>query len=490
MIAIDHSLASRLSNPALLEPLSQWAVWPVATGSFDVTDPATGRKIAAIPDFGIEHARHAIADAHAAQKAWAACTARERADRLKAWHRLWIDNIEDLATILTLEQGKPLAEARAEIRYGASYVEWFAEEARRLYGDVIPAPSADQKILVTRQPVGVVAAITPWNFPNAMMARKVAPALAAGCSVVAKPAAETPLSTIAIANLAEQAGLPTEIFAVLPMTDAPTFGDEVTRNAKIAKITFTGSTAVGRKLMGQGAGQIKRFGLELGGNAPFIVFDDADLHAAVEGAIAAKFRNSGQTCVCANRIYVQSGIHDTFCDALAERMTLLRVGPGMEPHSAIGPLISAASVSKVRALVADAVGKGADIVTGGRPLSSTGYFFEPTLIAGATRDMTLARDEIFGPVAPLFRFETEDEVVNLANDTEYGLAAYFFSCDLGRIFRMADRLEVGMVGVNTGAISTEVAPFGGVKQSGLGREGSKYGLEDYTDLKYVCLSVR
>jgi len=490
MIAADPPLASRLTNPALLKPPSQWGAWSPAPANFSVNDPATGGRIATVPDFEIAHVRHAIEQSHGAQKTWAAHTARTRADHLKLWFRLWLENIEDLATILTLEQGKPLAEARAEIRYGASYVEWFAEEARRLYGDIIPAPVSNQKILVTRHPVGVVAAITPWNFPNAMMARKVAPALAAGCSIVAKPAAETPLSTIAIANLAEQAGIPGEVFAVLPMTNAAAFGDEVTGNAKVAKITFTGSTAVGRKLMGQGAGQIKRFGLELGGNAPFIVFDDADLDAAVDGAIVAKFRNAGQTCVCANRIYVQSGIHDAFRDALATRIAQLRVGSGMNPDSEIGPLISAASIGKVQALVADAVEKGATVVIGGRPIASQGHFFGPTLLTGAERFMKLATDEIFGPVAPIFRFETENEVVELANDTEYGLAAYLFSRSLSRIFHVADRLEVGMVGVNTGIISTEVAPFGGVKQSGLGREGSKYGLEDYTDLKYVCLQTQ
>ncbi|MAN75829.1 MAG: succinate-semialdehyde dehydrogenase (NADP(+)) [Rhizobiales bacterium] len=490
MITIDREFSKRLGNAALLKAPSVWnALGHKATTTFAVENPATCEQIAHVPDFSRAAIKSAIDVARTAQKSWSRLTAKDRADRLKRRFGLWHDNLEDLALILTMEQGKPLAEARGEIRYGASYVEWFAEEARRLYGDIIPAPVANQKIMVTRQPVGVVAAITPWNFPNAMMARKVAPALAAGCAIVAKPAAETPLSTIAIANLAEQAGIPVELFCVLPMTDAPAFGDEVTSNPYVAKITFTGSTEVGRRLMEQGARQIKRFGLELGGNAPLIVFDDADLEKAIEGTIAAKFRNAGQTCVCANRIYVQSGIHDRFVQALSDRVETLTVGNGADPATAIGPLINPASIKKVERLLEDARTNGAKIIKGGQPVDRPGHFFRPTIISDVDCRMAIAREEIFGPVAPIFRFETEKEVLDLANDTEFGLAAYVFSSDIGCIFRVAEELETGMVGMNTGVISTEVAPFGGVKQSGLGREGSKYGLDDYIELKYICLAT-
>lgn len=490
MINVDAGLIGRLRDPSIMgsrSPSSSSGTDSVP--QFTVSDPATGEWIAQVKECGASDVRDAIDRAVVAQKAWARRTARERADLLKAWFQLWIENIEDLALLLTAEQGKPLSEARSEIRYGASYVEWFAEEARRLYGDVIPAPVPGQKIMVTRQPVGVVAAITPWNFPNAMLARKVAPALAAGCAVVAKPAAETPLSALAMAQLAYRAGIPRELFQVMTMQDAPVFGDTVTSHSDIAKITFTGSTPVGRKLMEQGARQIKRFGLELGGNAPFIVFDDADLYAAVEGAVAAKFRNAGQTCVCANRLYIQSGIHDRFVAALVERVQGLKVAPGFDSDAVIGPLISKKSIEKIVGLLDTAVESGAKVLCGGAQSGGKGHFFQPTVLCGVTPEMAIAREEIFGPVAAISSFHTEQEVLALANDTEFGLAGYVFSKDVERLLRMSDALEVGMVGANTGIISTEVAPFGGIKQSGLGREGSKYGLDDYTELKYTCLQL-
>lgn len=490
MLTIDRCLSKHLGNRALLKSLSIWdSLKSDETSTFAVENPATGEPIAGVPDFARSAVAVGIGLAKSTQRTWSRLTAQDRADRMKVWFGLWHDNLEDLALILTMEQGKPLVEARAEIRYGASYVEWFAEEARRLYGDIIPSPVPNQTLMVTRQPVGVVAAITPWNFPNAMIARKVAPALAAGCAVVAKPAAETPLSTIAIANLAEQAGIPIELFCVLPMTNATAFGDEVTSSANVAKITFTGSTTVGRKLMGQAAGQVKKLGLELGGNAPLIVFDDADLEKAIDGTMVAKFRNAGQTCVCANRIYVQSGIHDRFVHALSERVRNLTVGTGTDPVNEIGPLIGPASVKKVERLLEDAISKGGRVIVGGERMVRKGHFFAPTIVAEADHRMTLARDEIFGPVAPIFQFENEEEVVDAANDTEFGLAAYVFSGNMGRILRVAAAIEAGMVGVNTGLISTAVAPFGGIKQSGLGREGSRYGLNYYTELKFVSLET-
>jgi succinate-semialdehyde dehydrogenase/glutarate-semialdehyde dehydrogenase len=394
---------------------------------------------------------------------------------------------DDLAAIMTAEQGKPLAEARGEIAYGAAYVEWFGEEAKRVYGDTIPGHLEDKRIVVMKQPVGVVATITPWNFPNAMLARKMAPALAVGCAVVSKPAGETPLSAIALARLAEMAGLPKGLFSVIPSTQSAPIGVEFCSNEIVRKLSFTGSTEVGRILMKQGAEQIKRLSLELGGNAPFIVFDDADLDAAVEGAMVSKYRNNGQTCVCANRIYVQAGVYDAFAEKLVAAVGRLKVGDGFGEGVTTGPLIDEKAVEKVQRHLADATEKGGRVLLGGK--RKDGLFFEPTIVAGATANMVLAHEETFGPVAPLFRFDTEDDVIALANATEFGLASYFYARDLSRVFRVAEALDYGMVGINTGLISTEVAPFGGVKQSGFGREGSKYGIEDYLDIKYLCLSV-
>lgn len=480
-------LGKRLKDGSLLSVAD---ISQKETGArFDVINPATGGVIASLPDLGQGDVLAAIDAAHAAQREWAGRTGKERAAILRALHDLVCTNADDLATILTMEMGKPLAEARGEILYGASYIEWFGEEAKRLYGDVIPAHRRDKRLLVLRQPVGVVGAITPWNFPNAMLARKVAPALAAGCAVVAKPAAETPLSAMALAALSRRAGLPAGLFSVITTTDAPMVGETFCQSDKLRKITFTGSTPVGRILMRQGAEQIMKFGLELGGNAPFIVFDDADLDAAVDGAIEAKFRNAGQTCVCANRIYVQSGVYDAFSEALAKRVSKLKVGDGFAPDTAIGPLISAATLEKVEDHIANATAGGARIIAGGVRHGLGGLFFTPTVLAGVTPGMKIAREETFGPVAPLFRFETEDEALAMANDTEFGLAAYFYTRDLSRIFRVGEGLEYGMVGINTGLVSTEVAPFGGIKQSGIGHENSKYGIEDYTELKYMCLSV-
>lgn len=490
-MSIHPDLLARLTDPSLVVEAgrvgAQWVDAASVERRFAVDNPATGETLAELPDLTTAHARDAIAAAALAQQQWAQRTARARADILKAWHRLWIENADDLATILTAEQGKPLAEAKGEILYGAAYLEWFAEEARRVYGDVIPAHAENLRIMVIKQPVGVVGAITPWNFPNAMIARKVAPALAAGCAMVAKPAAETPLSMLAMAVLAQRAGLPDGLFSVVTTTDASGFGQELCTDPRVAKISFTGSTAVGRTLMRQGAEQIKKLSLELGGNAPFVVFDDADLDAAVEGALIAKYRNAGQTCVCANRLYVQSSIHDAFVERFAAKVARLKVGDGFTKGVRVGPLINARAMDKVQAHIADAVAQGASVVTGGQPDSTGQLYMAPTVLTGATASMRLAREETFGPVAPIFRFDTVDEVVALANDSEFGLAAYFYSRDIGQVFNIAERLQVGMVGVNTGLISTEVAPFGGVKQSGLGREGSKYGIEEYVQLKYLCL---
>lgn len=456
---------------------------------FKVANPATGALLAEVADMGVLELRQAIDAAHAAQKDWAARTGKDRAAILRRWHNLIMANQEDLARILTAEMGKPIAEARGEIAYGAAYVEWFAEEAKRVYGDTIPGHMPDKRIIVLKQPVGVVGAITPWNFPNAMLARKIAPALAAGCTMVARPSEFTPLSALALGVLAERAGIPAGVLNIVPGLDAAAMGTELCDNPKIAKITFTGSTRVGRILMRQGAETIKKLSLELGGNAPFIVFDDADLDAAVEGAMTAKFRNAGQTCVCANRLYVQAGVHDAFVDRLAARVAALTVGEGQAEGVAIGPLINRAALAKVEDHIADACAHGARIATGGARHTLGGTFFQPTVLSGMTPAMKIAREETFGPVAPVWRFETEAEAVTLANASEFGLAGYFYARDLGRVWRVAEALEVGMVGVNTGLISTEVAPFGGIKQSGLGREGSHYGIEDYLDIKYMCLAV-
>ena len=455
--------------------------------TFEVRNPSTGELLATLPDLGVAETKRAIAVANTAQAAWAARTGKARASVLRKMFELMMAHQDDLAAIMTAEQGKPLSEARGEIAYGASYVEWFGEEAKRVYGDVIPGHQEDKRIIVIKQPVGVVATITPWNFPNSMLARKMAPALAAGCAVVSKPASETPLSAIALAKLAELAGLPSGLFNLILSTDAPAIGQEFCSNDIVKKLSFTGSTGVGKILMRQAADQIKRLSLELGGNAPFIVFDDADLDAAVEGALVSKYRNNGQTCVCANRLYLQAGVYDAFAEKLVAATKKLKVGDGFAAGTALGPLIDKKAVAKVERHIADATGKGAKVLLGGHP--KEGLFFEPTVIAGATAEMTIAREETFGPVAPLFKFDTVDDVIRMANDTEFGLASYFYARDLSRVFKVAEALDYGMVGINTGLISTEVAPFGGVKQSGHGREGSKYGIEDYLDIKYLCLSV-
>ena len=455
--------------------------------TFPVLNPATSETIAEVADLGRPETKCAIDCAEAAQKEWAALTAKERCNALRRWHALIMEHQEDLGRLITAEMGKPLAEAKGEIAYGASFVEWFAEEAKRVYGDVIPGHQADKRLLVIKQPVGVVGAITPWNFPNAMITRKVAPALAVGCSVVIKPAEQTPLSATALAVLAEQAGIPAGVFNVVTSNDGPSIGQEFCENDKMRKITFTGSTEVGRVLMRQGAEQIKKVSLELGGNAPFIVFDDADLDAAVLGAMASKFRNAGQTCVCANRIYVQRGVYDAFAAKLTEAVQALKVGDGFQEGITTGPLIDEAGLEKVEAHVADALEKGPEAAHGGFRHALGGTFYTPTVLTGVTQAMRVAREETFGPVAPLFPFDTEEEAVAMANDTEFGLAAYFYSRDIGRCWRVGEALEYGIVGVNDGIISTAVAPFGGVKQSGLGREGSKYGIEDFLEIKYMSL---
>ncbi|MGC5832859.1 NAD-dependent succinate-semialdehyde dehydrogenase [Ralstonia pseudosolanacearum] len=456
----------------------------------DVTDPATGRVIGTVPAMGAAETRRAIEAAQAAQRAWRKVTARERARILRKLADLMLEHQQDLARILTAEQGKPLPEATGEIAYAASFIEWFAEEARRVYGDTIPAPQGDRRIVVNKEPIGVTAAITPWNFPIAMMTRKVGPALAAGCSMVVKPALETPYSALAFAELAARAGVPAGLLSIVT-GDAQGIGGELTANPVVRKLSFTGSTAVGRLLMRQCADDVKKLSLELGGNAPFIVFDDADLDAAVEGAMVAKYRNAGQTCVCANRFYVQRGIYDAFAARLSEAVRALRVGNGAEPGVQQGPLIHQRAMDKVRAHVDNAVAQGARVLVGGKPhaLSAQGgAFFEPTVIVDARPGMLVAHEETFGPLAALIPFDTEDEAVAAANDTEFGLAAYFYTRDLGRAWRVSEALESGMVGVNTGLISTAEAPFGGVKQSGLGREGSKYGIDEYLEIKYVCMA--
>ena len=458
----------------------------VGSGETPVTDPASGAVIAHVPNLGAEAATTAVEAAARAFRPWAAKTAKERSATLRRWFDLIVEERNDLATILTSEQGKPFAEALGEIDYAASYVEFYAEEAKRIAGEILPSHRADARILVQRQPLGVVAAITPWNFPAAMITRKVAPALAAGCTVVVKPAPETPLTALALAELARRAGFPAGTFNVVT-GDAVAIGGVLTSHPAVRLVGFTGSTPTGKLLMRQAAGTVKRVALELGGNAPFIVFDDADIDAAVEGAMASKFRNSGQTCVCTNRIYVQSAIHDAFVAKLTERVKQLRVGCGFDDGIVQGPLISERAVAKVEAHIADAVAKGAEIATGGKRHALGGTFFEPTVITGAAADMLLAQDETFGPLAPVFRFETEAEVLSAANATETGLAAYFFTRDSARVFRMMERLEFGMVGVNTGLISTELAPFGGVKESGNSREGSHHGILEFTELKYACI---
>lgn len=456
--------------------------------TFAVTDPATGETLGVVPRMGAAETRRAIAAAETARKPWAAKTAGERARILRRWFDLMMQEQEGLGRLLTREQGKSLTEAKGEIAYAASFIEWFAEEGKRTYGEVIPTHDAGKRLVAIRQPVGVVGAITPWNFPAAMITRKVGPALAAGCAVVLKPASQTPLSALALAVLAEEAGLPKGLFNVLTGS-ASEIGGELTSNPTVRKISFTGSTEIGRTLMRQSADTIKKLSLELGGNAPFLVFDDADIDAAVAGAVASKFRNSGQTCVCTNRFYVQSSVHDEFVAKLAQATEALKVGNGLEDGVQIGPLIDAKAVKKVEEHMADATAKGATVVTGGKRHALGGTFFQPTVLSGVTSDMLICQEETFGPVAPVVRFETEDEALKLANATEFGLAGYFYARDMGRVWRVAEAMETGMIGVNTGLISTAVAPFGGIKQSGLGREGSSHGIEDYLELKYICMGL-
>jgi succinate-semialdehyde dehydrogenase/glutarate-semialdehyde dehydrogenase len=455
-------------------------------GTIAVDNPATGARLGSIPNMGAGETRRAIAAAAAAQAAWAARTAKDRAGVLRRWFDLMLANQEDLAVLMTAEQGKPLAESKGEIAYAASFIEWFAEEAKRLYGDVIPGHQVDNRILVLRQPVGVVAAITPWNFPAAMITRKAAPALAAGCTFVCKPATQTPYSALALAELADRAGVPKGVFNIVT-GKATAIGGEMTGNPLVRKLTFTGSTEIGKKLMAQCAGTMKKISMELGGNAPFIVFDDADLDAAVQGAIASKFRNTGQTCVCANRLLIQAGVYDEFSRKLVAAVATLKVGDGLAGVTEQGPLIDANAVAKVEEHIADALAKGAKIALGGKRHVLGRTFFEPTILTDVTPAMAVAREETFGPVAPLFRFTTEAQAIAMANDTEFGLAAYVYTRDLARSWRVSEAIEYGIVGVNTGIISTEVAPFGGVKESGTGREGSKYGILDYTEIKYVCV---
>lgn len=461
--------------------------WVEGTDSIDVINPATGAVIASVPNLGKEAAEAAVAAAHQAQKAWANMPAKARSQVLRRWFDLMMAHQDDLAVILTLEQGKPLAEAKGEIAYGASYIEWYAEEAKRVYGDIIPGPSADKRILVTKEAIGVCAAITPWNFPNAMITRKAAPALAAGCSIVVRPASQTPLSALAIAELADRAGIPAGVFNVLTGS-ATQIGQVLTKDDRVKKFSFTGSTEVGRKLIAQCADTVKKVSMELGGNAPFIVFNDADLDEAVIGAINCKFRNAGQTCVCANRLYVQSGVYDAFVSKLTVAVSKLTMGNGLDAGVVFGPVIDANAVAKVKEHIDDAVSQGATLVSGGQVDALGALFFQPTIVKDVTQSMKVAKEETFGPLAPVFRFETEAEVIGYANDTEFGLASYVYTRDMATIMRVTEALEYGMVAVNSGVLSNEAAPFGGVKQSGLGREGSKYGMDDYLELKYVLLA--
>ncbi|WP_186192573.1 NAD-dependent succinate-semialdehyde dehydrogenase [Burkholderia gladioli] len=488
---MSTEFTAALKDPSLLRQQIYLAgEWQGAANgaSFEVRNPANGELLGSVPLAGAAETRRAIEAANAAWPAWRRRTAKERAAILRKWYELMLAHADDLALILTTEQGKPLAEARGEILYAASFIEWFAEEGKRVYGDTIPTPAGDKRIVITKEPVGVCAAITPWNFPAAMITRKVGPALAAGCPIVVKPAEATPFSALALAVLAERAGVPAGVFSVVT-GDPKAIGGELTGNATVRKLSFTGSTPVGRLLMAQCAPTVKKVSLELGGNAPFIVFDDADLDAAVEGAIASKYRNSGQTCVCTNRFYVHDKVYDAFAAKLAAAVEKLKVGRGTEAGVMQGPLINEAAVLKVEAHIEDALAKGASIATGGKRHALGHGFFEPTVLTGVTPDMKVAKEETFGPLAPLLRFASDEEVIGFANDTEFGLAAYFYSRDIGRVWRVAEALEYGMVGINTGLISNEVAPFGGVKQSGLGREGSHYGIDDYVVIKYLCLAV-
>ena len=454
--------------------------------TFDVDNPADGSVLGTVPAMDVAETRRAIEAADRAFPEWSRKPAKERSAVLRRWFELMMEHVDDLAVLMTAEQGKPMAESRGEVAYGASFIEWFAEEGKRIYGDTIPTPANDRRIIVLKQPVGVVAAITPWNFPNAMITRKCGPALAAGCTVVAKPASATPYSALALAELVERAGFPAGVFNVIT-GPAAALGGELTSNPTVRKLTFTGSTEVGKELMAQCAGTVKKVSLELGGNAPFTVFDDADVDAAVDGAMASKYRNTGQTCVCANRIYAQDSVYDEFVGRLGQAASGLRVGPGLEGDTDQGPLINAEGVEKVERLVADALERGARVVVGGKRHELGGNFYEPTVLADVTDDMDVAREEIFGPVAPVLRFKTEDDAIRIANDTPFGLASYFYSRDMGRIWRVSEALEYGIVSVNTGIFSTEVAPFGGWKESGTGREGSKYGIDDFVEIKYLCM---
>ena len=491
MLDAPTNLKSLLKDPSLLATLAyvdgKWIEGE--NGTFAVTNPARGDVVAEVADLSRMQVAAAIDAAYAAQKDWASWTGKERAAVLRKWFDLMIENADDLATILTAEQGKPFAEAKGEIVYGASFVEFFGEEAKRIYGETIPGHQRDKRITVMKQPIGVAASITPWNFPNAMITRKAAPALAAGCAFVARPAAETPLSAIVMGVLAERAGIPAGVFNVLPSSRSSEIGKEFCENPKVRKLTFTGSTEVGRILLRQAADQVMKCSMELGGNAPFIVFDDADLDAAVEGAMMCKFRNNGQTCVCANRIYVQAGVYDAFAAKLKEATEKLVVGDGLDDGVTTGPLINQEAIDKVLEHLGDVTEKGGAILTGGHRSNLGANFFEPTVVTGVTQAMKVAKEETFGPLAPLFKFEDVDEVIEMANDTIFGLAAYFYAKDLSRVYKVAEALEYGIVGVNTGIISTEVAPFGGIKQSGLGREGSHHGIEDYLEMKYVCMAV-
>ena len=479
-----------LNNPALLRTQSyvdgQW-IDADSGATLDVTNPATGEVVASIASCGAAETRRAIEAANKAWPAWRDATVKERAKTLRRWYDLIIENADDLAKILTAEQGKPLSEAKTEIVYGANYIEWFSEEAKRIYGDVIAPPSKDKRIVVIKQSVGVTASVTPWNFPSAMISRKMAPALAAGCPFVSKPASETPLSALALAVLAEEAGIPAGVFNVVAGKSSREIGAEMTSNPLVRKFTFTGSTAVGKQLQAQCAETIKKTSMELGGNAPFIVFDDADIDAAVKGAIICKYRNAGQTCVCANRIFVQEGVYEEFARKFSAAAQALTMGNGVEEGVEVGPMINAKAVKDVQALVEDALSKGAKAPVQGGPSEQGGCFYAPTVLTGVNDEMKMFREEIFGPVAPLYKFSTEEEVIALANDTEYGLASYFYSRDIGRIWRVSEGLEYGMVGINEGIISNEMAPFGGVKQSGIGREGSMYGIDDYIEIKYLCM---
>lgn len=491
MPSAKTDLKSLLKDPSLLETRAyvngKWIDGD--DGTFDVTNPARGDVIAQVADLSRAQVGKAIDAAEAAQKEWASWTGKERAAVLRKWFDLMMENQDDLGTILTAEQGKPLAEAKGEIAYGASFIEFFGEEAKRNYGETIPGHQRDKRITVIKQPIGVAASITPWNFPNAMITRKAGPALAAGCAFVARPAAETPLSAIVMGVLAERAGIPAGVFNVVPSSSSSAVGKEFCENPKVRKLTFTGSTEVGRILLKQASEQVMKCSMELGGNAPFIVFDDADLDAAVEGAIMCKFRNNGQTCVCANRIYVQAGVYDAFAQKLKDRVSKMKVGDGLEAGVDLGPLINPEAGDKVIEHIKDAKSKGATVILGDAQDTMTGNFFAPTIITGVTSDMAVATEETFGPLAPLFKFENEDEVIKMANDTIFGLASYFYAKDLSRVYKVAEALEYGIVGINTGIISTELAPFGGVKQSGLGREGSHHGMEDYQEMKYICMSV-